>query len=357
MKRHHVILTSCAIVAVIFAGISINVVAVRGLNSTEEKDSKISVTQKGPQPILVETAQVTSMNWQDRKSVIATVKSIRYLSVRAEISGTILQIAPAGGQVPINGVLYHFDDRVERFQLKEKEAHLDMTQKNTKRADLLVNKAISQAAQQAEHVNLAHAVSEVEKFKNTLRKMMVTAPFTGVASLHDLTPGQLIQEGQTLFSFYDPNDLYVEFSIPETDIRALSPGVQINVNDTVAGFTGIANITLVNTEINPINRTLTLRAKLEKGHFRHGASVRVTYPASAPQMTQVIPKVSVRYSAYGQSVFVVKDNRVQIRSIVTGDDNEGVVQVKKGLEKGELVVTAGQMRLYPDAPIRQETHQ
>ncbi|EYU15638.1 efflux RND transporter periplasmic adaptor subunit [Photorhabdus aegyptia] len=357
MKHHHVILVSCAIVAVIFAGISINLFAVQSFNHTEKKDIKTPVAQKGPQPVLVETAQVTSTNWQDRKSVIATVKSIRYLPVRAEISGTILQIAPAGKQVPINGVLYHFDDHVERFQLKEKEAHLDMAKKNTKRADLLVNKAISQAAQQAEHVNLAHAVSEVEKFKNTLRKMMVTAPFAGVVSLHDLTPGQLIQEGQTLFSFYDPNDLYVEFSVPETDIGTLSPGVQININDTVAGFTGIANITLVNTEVNPINRTLTLRAKLEKGNFRHGSSVRVTYPASSPQMTLVIPKVAVRYSAYGQSVFVVKDNRVQIRSIITGDDNKGIVQVRKGLEKGELVVTAGQMRLYPDAPIRQEIHQ
>lgn len=342
----------CAVLAVIFAGVSVSITTARTTAPAETGSGAPPAALQGPPPALVETAQVKTMPWQDKKNVVGTVKAVHYLDVRTEVAGTILQVAPAGGQVAANGVLFRIDDRAERAQLKQKEANLAMVRQNAHRADLLVNKAISQADQQAAHVNLAQAVSDQEELRSMLRKMTITAPFSGVVSLHDLAPGQSSQAGQTLFSFYDPAKLYVEFSVPEADISALHPGVKVTVDDTVSGYTGSATITLINTEVNTTNRTLTLRAVLDSGKFRHGSSVRVTYPTMTPQSSLVLPKVAVNYSAYGQSVFVVQDRRAKLRSIVTGDERDGLVQVLQGLDADETVVTAGQIRLYPDAPVR-----
>ncbi|WP_274539949.1 efflux RND transporter periplasmic adaptor subunit [Xenorhabdus mauleonii] len=342
----------CAVLAVIFAGISVSITTAGTTGSAKTGSRVPPASLQGPPPALVETAQVKTLSWQDKKNVVATVKAVHYLDVRTEVSGTILQVAPAGGQIAANDVLFRIDDRAERAQLKQKEANLAMVQQNAHRADLLVNKAISQADQQAAHVNLAQAISDLEELRSTLRKMTITTPFSGVVSLHDLAPGQFIQVGQTLFSFYDPDKLYVEFSVPEADISALHPGVKVTVDDAVSGYTGSAIITLINTEVNITNRTLTLRARLENGKFRHGSSVRVTYPTMTPQSSLVLPKIAVNYSAWGQSVFVVQNHRVKLRSIVTGDERDGLVQVLQGLDADEMVVTAGQIRLYPDAPVR-----
>lgn len=352
MRNKQAMALLCAVLAVIFAGVSVSITTARTTVPDKTDSGAAPTALQGPPPALVETAPVRAMTWQDKKNVVAIVKAVHYLDVRTEVAGTILQVAAAGSQIAANGVLFRIDDRAERAQLKQKEANLAMVRQNAHRADLLVNKAISQADQQAAHVNLAQAISDREELLSTLRKMTITAPFSGVVSLHDLAPGQSSQAGQTLFSFYDPTKLYVEFSVPEADISALHPGVKVTVDDTVSGYSGSATITLVNTEVNTTNRTLTLRALLDNGKFRHGSSVRVTYPTMTPQSSLVLPKVAINYSAYGQSVFVVQDRRAKLRSIVIGDEKDGLVQVLQGLDANEIVVTAGQIRLYPDAPVR-----
>lgn len=353
MRNKQAIAVLCAIVAVIFAGVSVSITTARSSAPEDVAIDAAPAMLKGPPPALVETTQVKSMLWQDNKSVVATVKAVHYLDVRTEVAGTILQVAPAAEHVAANSVLFRIDDRAERSQLKQKEANLEMVRQNARRADFLVNKAISQADQQAAHVNLAQAVSELEELRSRLRKMTITAPFSGVVSLHDLALGQSSQAGQTLFSFYDPSKLYIEFSVPEADISALHPGVKVAVNDIVSGYAGTATITLVNTEVNATNRTLKIRAALDTGQFRHGSSVRVTYPAKTPQSSLVLPKMAVNYTAYGESVFVVQERRAKLRSIVIGAESEGLVQVLSGLDVNETVVIAGQIRLYPDAPVRQ----
>ncbi|CAI1810055.1 efflux RND transporter periplasmic adaptor subunit [Serratia marcescens] len=257
MRNKQALVLLCAVLAVIFAGVSVSITTARTTAPAETIGGAPPAALQGPPPALVETAQVKTMSWQDKKNVVGIVKAVYYLDVRTEVAGTILQVAPAGGQLAANSVLFRIDDRAERAQLKQKEANLAMVRLNAHRADLLVNKAISQADQQAAHVNLAQAVSDQEELRSLLRKMTITAPFSGVVSLHDLAPGQSSQAGQTLFSFYDPAKLYVEFSVPEADISALHPGVKVAVDDTVSGYAGSATVTLINTEVNTTNRTLT----------------------------------------------------------------------------------------------------
>lgn len=69
-------------------------------------------------------------------------------------------------------------------------------------------------------------------------------------------------------------------------------------------------------------------------------------------MSLVVPRMAINYSAYGQSVFVVKNNHVELRSVITGDSYDGLVQIEQGLKENDIVVTAGQIRLYPNAPVR-----
>ncbi len=55
----------------------------------------------------------------------------------------------------------------------------------------------------------------------------------------------------------------------------------------------------------------------------------------------------------GSYVYVVKaDKTVEMRTVVPGDSNDGMVEVRQGVEQGETVVTEGHVRLAPGSRVK-----
>ena len=84
----------------------------------------------------------------------------------------------------------------------------------------------------------------------------------------------------------------------------------------------------------------------------------VTVVAGQPKITTVIPQTAVNYSLYGNSVFVVAESPesgglvVEQRYIQLGDaERDGLVAVREGLEPGEQIVVAGQIKLRSGAAV------
>lgn len=96
--------------------------------------------------------------------------------------------------------------------------------------------------------------------------------------------------------------------------------------------------------------------KLLPGMF---AEIEVLQPLETPQI--VVPETAITFTLYGNSVYVVKPRlddegqpvldedepvlEVERRSITTGERRDGQVVVLAGLQAGEQVVTAGQLKL------------
>ncbi|MGF0524645.1 efflux RND transporter periplasmic adaptor subunit, partial [Agrobacterium pusense] len=79
-----------------------------------------------------------------------------------------------------------------------------------------------------------------------------------------------------------------------------------------------------------------------------------------PQLQVVVPESAITYTLYGNSVYVVGEKKAddgqahlvaEQRTVQTGERRDGVVVVRKGLQAGEQVVTAGQLKLSPGAAI------
>jgi membrane fusion protein (multidrug efflux system) len=77
------------------------------------------------------------------------------------------------------------------------------------------------------------------------------------------------------------------------------------------------------------------------------AEVRVLLPQRDGVLT--LPQTAVTYNPYGDSVFVVEEEErgltVQRRQVETGEVRDGRVEVRSGLEAGQRVVSAGQVKL------------
>jgi multidrug efflux system membrane fusion protein len=67
----------------------------------------------------------------------------------------------------------------------------------------------------------------------------------------------------------------------------------------------------------------------------------------------VVPAETVQNGQQGQFVYVVKpDNHVEIRTVTAGRPFGNRIVIDKGVAPGEVVVTDGQLRLFPGAQIK-----
>jgi membrane fusion protein (multidrug efflux system) len=76
-----------------------------------------------------------------------------------------------------------------------------------------------------------------------------------------------------------------------------------------------------------------------------------------PQRTAVLtlPQTAITYNPYGDSVFVIQESgsetSVQRRQVETGNVRNGRVEIVSGLQAGEQVVIAGQVKLRNDQAV------
>jgi len=123
-------------------------------------------------------------------------------------------------------------------------------------------------------------------------------------------------------------------------------------------------IDAINPKVEDATRNLLVRAALDnpEGRLLPGmfADLAVLLPGEAPKV--VVPETAITYTLYGNSVYVIEPQKgengqlqqddkgqpvlaVQRRFVDTGERREGLVVVSKGLQPGEQVVTAGQLKL------------
>ena len=127
------------------------------------------------------------------------------------------------------------------------------------------------------------------------------------------------------------------------------------------------NITAINPRVEASSRTLLVRAgvsnpeeQLLPGMF---AELNVLLPDVQPRV--VVPETAINFSLYGHSVYVVVPTddqgqaqedgeqalQVKRRFVTTGERRDGQVVVLEGLEDGDQVVSAGQLKLNDGAAV------
>ncbi|HMA50755.1 MAG TPA: efflux RND transporter periplasmic adaptor subunit, partial [Magnetospirillaceae bacterium] len=104
---------------------------------------------------------------------------------------------------------------------------------------------------------------------------------------------------------------------------------------------------LVDNQVDQTTGMVRLRATLpNKSHLLWpGQFVNARLTLDKLVGVTTIPLEAIQRGPEGRSVFVVKGDTVEQRSIQIGAVSEGVVVITKGVAEGETVVTSGQYRL------------
>ncbi|MHC8337867.1 efflux RND transporter periplasmic adaptor subunit [Pseudomonas sp. HLT2-19-2] len=318
-------------------------------------------------PISVAVATATERPWQARLPTVGTLKALQGVDLSLEIAGTVTNVQFQSGQkVKAGQPIVQLDSAVETALLETALADLGLAQVDYNRGSQLVG---SQAISKGEFDRLSAAFKKnkatVNQLKASLEKKRIVAPFSGTIGIRQVDVGDYVASGTMIATLQDLSSLYVDFFVPEQSVPKIAIGqpVQIIVSAYPAqNFPG--TISAINPKVENSTRNVQVRAtlanpdsKLLPGMF---ASLQVLLPDPQPRI--VVPESAITYTLYGNSLYVVaqkkaedgnvaKDDKgepiliAERRFIETGERRDGVVMITKGVQNGEKVVTAGQIKL------------
>ena len=303
----------------------------------------------------VSTYTAKREQWRPVVNGVGTVTAVQGVTVSAQMSGNVAEIAFESGAIVKEGdLLLRLDISVEEAQLRAAEAGVALAKLNIDRArDLLVKTSISQSEYDAADAQFKQATAQEDNIRAVIAKKTIRAPFAGRLGIRLVNLGQTLKEGEAIVSLQSLDPVYVNFFLPQQNLASAVVGQDVSVlSDACPGKTLPGRLTAIAAEVDTATRNVKLQATLANtdGLLRPGMFVNVTIFESTARDVVIVPSTAVLFASFGNSVFVVEkasDGAAVAKQhfVELGETRGDFVEVVKGVEAGAEVVTSGAFKL------------
>lgn len=316
-----------------------------------------SQSPAAPSAVTVEAVPVKATELERSLEAVGSLTSNESVMISPEISGRILAVQfSEGAAVKKGDILFRLDDSIYKAQLAQAKAALSLSDANYRRAKELFRKKISSVQNVDETQARRNSdAAAVELAQAQLDKATIRAPFDGVIGLRQVSAGDYVSPGQNLVNLESIDPLKVDFKIAEIHLNALRTGQAIMA--TVDAFPGKffrGEVYAIDPLIDTAGRTVSLRARLPNhdGVLRPGLFARVKLVLETRPDALMVDEQSLVPQGNAQFVYKVVDGKAVLTAVATGQRKGGKVEIVDGLRVGEMIVTAGQMKLRPNTPVK-----
>lgn len=316
-----------------------------------------------PPPISVVVAKAESAQWNRRIKAIGTLNAYNGVDIASEVSGIVKSINFESGQEVESGtLLVELDNRSERARLAATIAKFDADNSQNKRLlqlkdrDFVTNNDLDT---QASLVNIAH--SEVGIAQVALAKKSIHAPFSGKLGIRQVDVGEYITPGTSIVTLQSVDRLLLDFTLPESNFRDLAVGqaIEFKVRSYPdRQFSG--QVKAWNPALDEDTRNIIIRAEVDNqsGELAPGMFAEMEVTSNRIVSVLTLPETSIFYNIYGEAVYALEKPEatkadpdpayiLAARQVKVAYRVDGVVGITEGIDAGDLIVTAGQLKLFP----------
>ena len=311
-------------------------------------------------PQTVSTIEAATSEWRPFIQSTGTLRAVRGADLSAQASGVVDEIAfDSGNEVPMGKVLLRLKPNDDYAKLQQLQAAAELADQTYKRdQEQFAAQAISQANIDTDVSTLKSARAQVAAQQALIDEKIVKAPFAGRLGIRQVDIGQFLTSGTTVVTLQALDPILVDFYVPQQALAQMKIGQPVSATvDTYAQEAFSGAIEAINSKVDPSSRNVQVRANLHNPDKRlvpgMFANVRIQYGEKNDQIT--LPQTVVTYNPFGDTVFVVEKNgaddkgnshlTVQQRFVKLGATRGDQVAVLSGIKAGEIVVSAGQMKL------------
>ncbi|MDG9671896.1 efflux RND transporter periplasmic adaptor subunit [Hahella sp. CR1] len=318
-----------------------------------------------PPPVTVSSESARTEKWTPFYSSIGNVVAVQQVTVTSEEAGVIKSMPiSSGAQVNAGDLLVQLDTDVDVAEIKGMQASAELAEATYKRDQKLLERNVASSLDfETSRAQLKNAQAQVESQRARINKKSIRAPFKGTLGIRKVNLGEYVQPGTPIVTLQDLSRVYVNFALPEQLFSQVHNGLQVEAK--VAAFperTFNGKVTAIDARVDQQTRNFTIQATFENSDqaLRPGMFAEVKLLLGSERDVITVPSTALEAKLYGTSVFVIskasaegqaatKDAQenmvVERRYVETGLSQNNWTEITKGLEPGESVVTAGQLKL------------
>ncbi len=315
---------------------------------------------RGGQRVDVTTVTAAMQSFADRIEVLGVAKGRQSVTITSKNAELITAVRfRDGDRVRQNQVLVDLQGTEQDAAIDQAQSVADLAKLNADRWTTLEQRGIA-AKSQADQYRAVYAQAQASLAAARSRRQdrVIRAPFAGVVGLSDVAPGALISPGAVIATLDDVDVIRVDFDVPDRYLSTLQDGTPIVATaDSYPTDRFAGEIARLDSRINERTRTIKARALLNNssGKLKPGMLMRIGIQQTMRQAL-VAPEAAVQFDDTQSYVFVVtkREDGQTIstkRPIVVGTRDRGFIEVKAGLQPGEILVADGINRLQPIMPV------
>ncbi len=341
-------------VAVVFGGIF-------GFQAFKAVMIKKFISALSNPPQTVSAAKAATSEWLPKIEAIGSLRAVKGADLSLEVSGVVESISFNSGDDIEEGaplIKLRTADDVARLRSLQAMAELsDLTYERDQKQFKM--QAVSQATLDTDAANLKNAQAQVAQQQAILDKKFLRAPFAGHLGIRAVDLGQYLGPGTVIVTLQALDPIFVDFFVPQqsVDQMRIEQSVAVKV-DAFKDRTFVGEISAINPKVDTGSRNVQVRATLKNPDHKllPGMYATVDITTGSPKNYVTLPQTAITYNPYGDTVYVVEnkgvdaDGKPQLiarQTFVTiGPTRGDQVAVLKGVEEGDMIVTAGQIKLH-----------
>jgi membrane fusion protein, multidrug efflux system len=314
----------------------------------------------------VEVIEVVPRSISYTLTAIGSLKTPEHVTISPKKAGIIEKIlVKEGDRVHRGQVLIQLDDVDARLQVERAEARLREAEATveTNRTILpryrrlyesqvipqqTLDELILKVKVDEARLNLARV--ELDMAKQNVLDHQIVSPIEGVVNLKIASLGEHVNVApkDEIMTVVQMDPLELEFYLPENWIGKVRLGTKIQF--TVKAFSEekfAATLQFISPTADPATRNVKMKAVFQNRNARlkPGYFAEVTIQTGKNPQALVVPESAV-FSQEGKIfAFVVQNGIAHRKEVETGHRFDGKVEILRGIQKGDQVVTAGHEQL------------
>ena len=287
--------------------------------------------------------------------VAGTLLPFEETEIHPEVAGKVVMLAIKEGSIARRGTLLArlFDGDLQA-QLHKLNVQLEIAKKTQERqSDLLKIGGISQQDYDLSLLSVSTIQADMQVLKASINKTMIRAPFDGKIGFKNISIGAYVTPATIVTTIRQINKLKLEFSVPEKYTSKIKTGNYISFSTESSPKKYNAKIVATESAITAENRSLKVHAIVENtdANITAGSFASVNFNMGDNNNAIMIPTQAIIPEARDKKVIVYKSGMADFKTVITGERDSAKVEILKGLEAGDTVITTGLLSIKPGSKI------
>jgi len=340
MKRNalinKILILAAAIFSVLFFGC--------GKDEVGKKAENIELNEVVPVSVLkVDFKAVGS-----KKTYGGTLEGIKQSRLIAIISERIVSInSKVGDYVKEGEIVFQLDKTGPASQFLQAQANLNNVERELNRMKALFKEG-AVAQQQVDQVQTAYDVA-IANYNAAKSAVDLISPISGKITAVNVNPGDWVMPGTELGVVADISQMIIKFNVSEMEVQGFELGMPVYI------YSEFNTDQKQKGRIIEINRSASIEARsfqvkavfsnTKDSFYKPGMFVKADVLLKWKDKVLAVPTQSIMHQGDGDYVYVIQNNISLPKKIKTGLGDENVTEIVSGINKGEIVVTAGMNNL------------